>query len=151
NAIQWQEIYSSHELAEAITNPGNALGGFTNLGGSWYADGNQFADGKGREIADLAATPNLKFGLYNGYWVQALWTNDSSLSDQRVLPSGTTMVYSEGNGKGIFPAGNSGVGFDEAIDPLAGHLPVVTTQLECTTALGQELIVSAGQGVLARF
>src|SRR5262249_16034135 len=38
NAIQGQEIYYSHELAEAVTNPGNALGGFTNLGGSWYAD-----------------------------------------------------------------------------------------------------------------
>ncbi len=156
NAIQWQEIYSSHELAEAVTNPGNALGGFTNLGGSWYADGNQFADGQGREIADLAAPPNLKFGNFNGYWVQALWSNQftdpQNPGDHRILPPGTTQVWSEGNGQGSFPAGSpGGVGFDEADDPLTGHLPTASSTSTYNTNPGQTLTESAAQGVLAPF
>jgi hypothetical protein len=151
NALQWQEISASHELAEAITNPGNALGGFTNFGGSWYADGNQFADRQGREIGDLAAPPNLKFGKFNGYWVQALWTNNQSLADQRILPAGTTNVWAEGNGKGVFPPGQPGVGFSEDEDPLAGHLPAARFTPTYTANPGQVLTVAAGQGLLTFF
>jgi hypothetical protein len=151
NAIQWQEIYSSHEMAEAITNPGNALGGFTNLGGSWYADPNQFADGNGRELADLAAPPNLEFGLFNGYWVQALWTNNENLGNQRILPAGTTNIYEEGNGKGIFPAGQSGPGFSEDLDPLAGHLPTSSSDPAYSTTAEKELVVPVNQGLLVNF
>lgn len=151
NAIQSQEILSSHEMAEAITNPDNGVGGFTALGESWYANGNQFADGEGREIADLADKQNLKFGLYDGYWVQALWSNDQSLSDQRVLPAGTTNIYAQGSGKGYFPPdSSSGPGFDEDLNPLAGHLPTATAEPLYTVDPGQTITVPASQGLLAR-
>lgn len=157
NAIQWQEIYSSHELAEAVTNPGNGVGGFTFLGAAWYANGNQFADGQGRELADLAATPNLKFGKYDGYWVQALWSNiytdPSTPGDHRILPPGTTNVYATGNGQGIFGSGSAGVGFSEILDPLAGHLPTAPAHTYATPARyftgDQSLSVPASTGLLS--
>jgi hypothetical protein len=154
NALMWQTIYGSHELAEAVTNPNNGFDGPTDLGLSWYADGNQFADGKGREIGDLCASPNLKIGLLNNYWVQAEWSNSSYASlnpvDHRILPAGTTQWWAEGRGDGVFPpgSGSTGTGFPEDEDPLRGHLPTVVAHAY-RIARDTTLALPAGSGILA--
>ena len=152
NAMAYQTLYTSHEVAEAVTNTGNGLDGTTIDGYGWYASGNQFADGHGREIGDLAAGSNIKVGYYNGNWVQALWSNNASLADHRILPAGTTNIIAQGNGRGEIPPGEaSGVGFDEFEDPLTSLIPEAQGTPSYTTSDGANLIVDAARGVLSSF
>jgi hypothetical protein len=141
NTLNNQTVISSHELAEAVTNVRFSISSAnTGSGYGWWDNAS------GREIGDLCEGPNLKIGFYNGYWVQAEWSNDPSLSDHRVLPPGTSNIYATGNGQGDFPSGS---GFIDSDDPLGPHLPTLPPAPTYTVVGGQTLMVPAGQGLLA--
>jgi uncharacterized repeat protein (TIGR01451 family) len=163
---QWQEIYSSHELSEGVTNPSAYYSNTgtidpTIFGSSWYAEGWQFVDGQNREIGDLCEKANEKYGYYNGYWVQAEWSNlytdvnEPGTNDHRILPAGTQNIWMQpgGNGQGIFPPndGTVGHGFGEDPDPLGANMPTATSLPTYSLDPGQVLTVFTSQGVLTPF
>jgi hypothetical protein len=97
-------LISSHELAEAVTDPdaidSSSLSNtnLQGLGDGWTTDGRS----QNQEIGDLAEGSNLKYGLLNGYYVQAEWSNKAyaQTGDGRALPPDATQVYSVGSGDG---------------------------------------------------
>ena len=119
-------IYSSHELSEAVTNPNNRPGPLPPN----YTTYKGFIDPvQQQEIADVCWGPNTTVGLYHGYWIQGVWSNNAyaRTGDGRVLPPGTTFPHRIGRPDGILPgAGGSGIALatEDDVDPVEPLRPV---------------------------
>jgi hypothetical protein len=141
NVLADQTIYSSHELSEAVTNVRLGFANFTQDVGTGWWDPVSVA-----EIGDLCEGPNLKVGMFKGFWVQAEWSNTpDATGDHRTLPPGTTNVWATGNGNGVFPAGFN---LSSEIDPTGPDRPSVTAAA-FTTGAGNTLSRTATSGLLA--
>jgi hypothetical protein len=133
NTLAVQTTVISHELAEAVTDPeyyqlGNS--DFFPPGyGGWFQ-----SDTGGPEIGDLAEG---YYGLYNGYVIQAIWSNDVG---GPVLPPGATWLTA-GLGQGYWPS----VATEDYVD---GGFQGPTAGAASYTFAGDATTVSSSNGLL---
>jgi hypothetical protein len=107
NALNPITLISSHELAEAVTDPdaidSSAAPNMSGVGDGWTTG---TVAGSGAEIGDLAEKSNLKYGSLPlqgvSYIIQAVWSNNAyaQTGDGRALPAGATLLYETGSGNG---------------------------------------------------
>jgi hypothetical protein len=141
---QTMTTLASHELAEAVTDP---VVGHDWVDDRTYKDRNE--NPFHLEIADLCETENLETGLFHGYVVQAVWSQQAyaRTGDGRVLPAGATLLSRQGNGRGDFNhvpgAGGAGAGYEDQVDLLEDIRPVSAQSTVATsTDPGVPLTVS---------
>jgi hypothetical protein len=120
---------SSHELAEAVTDPDTATG--------WFDDAKGASSG---EIGDLA---NLQFGRLDGYVVQAEWSNAQQAA---VLPNDATWLQWDGMDNGT--TGVTSVASES--QPTPANLQLVANALSHSDEAYSQFITAAYERYLNR-